>query len=165
MALYSDVENTIQSGDLLAWSTKGIKQPIDIICHIVRIFTKSEYDHVGIAWKIGGRLFVIDAVPPTVRIFPLEKKLPFYHIPMNVEWNPKAESLLLSKIGDKYSVWQAFLSYFKKPNEDNQWQCAELVNDFYKSVGINLEDAFTPTAVVSKALEKTQNGMRLVVLK
>jgi len=58
---YSEVRDTIKSGDLLAWSHRGWRTWYDIKIQAVRFFTQSEFSHVGVAWAVGGRVFVLEA--------------------------------------------------------------------------------------------------------
>lgn len=162
MPSYDETRLNIQSGDLLAWSTRGCKSMRDLQLNIVRAFTRSEYDHVAIAWVVGGRVFVIEATPPLVRIYPLAKLTPFYHVPMDIAWKPEYDEYLLAKVGEKYSVWQAIVSYFTKPRVDREWQCAELVVDFWDNIGLCLECDITPSGVVEVALDYSRHGMTLV---
>lgn len=118
----------------------------------VRAFTQSEYSHVGTAWVIGERVFVIEAVTPLVRIFPLSKLLPFYHLPMNAPWSPQALEYALSKIGEPYSQLQAIQAFFKLPNDDSLWECAELARLIAAKDGINLGESAVPSGVVDNAL-------------
>ena len=48
------------------------------------MFTRSTYAHVGLAWVIGGRVFVLEAVKPRLRIYPLSKYANFYLLGLNV---------------------------------------------------------------------------------
>src|ERR1035437_8655651 len=73
------INNTkIKSGDLIAWTHKGWSPLYDIEMQIIRLATRSEYIHVGTAWIAQERVFVIEAVMPCVRIFPLSYLVPFY---------------------------------------------------------------------------------------
>lgn len=160
--IYAYYRTEIKTGDLLAWSGKRSRTFNEIAQQAIRLFTRSEYHHVGIAWEIAGRIFVIEAVPPLVRIFPLSKLTPFYHIPMGVTPTDYTENFIFQTVGEEYSVWTAIMAYFRKPSPDHQWQCAAYANSFYKSVGIELGDVFTPSDVVAAALELSPHGMRLV---
>ena len=102
--IYSEARATIRSGDILAWSHRGIKSWHDLKIWFVRMFTRSEFSHIGTAWVIGDRVFVIEAVMPLVRIYPLSKLGDFYHLPMGAPWRPSTEALALSKVGHKYSL-------------------------------------------------------------
>lgn len=163
---YTNYRDTIRSGDLLIWS-KGTNSFVgNILLFIIRLFTMSEYTHVGIAWKIGNRLFVIEANMPSVRIIPLSSFSKFYHIPMGIEWTNDIESYLLDKIGEPYSIKGAITGYFGSINNtDGNWQCAELANMFYKSIGIDYGDAYTPSKLVKAILENGTTHMTYVNMK
>lgn len=151
---YSDIRPSIKSGDLLVWSDSSIKSIKDFFLQIVRVFTKSEYNHVGIAWVVGDRVFVIEAVIPSVRIYPLSELLPFYHVKTNAPWSDETETFALQQIGDDYSIVQAIFSLIEKPNLDDNWQCAELVHDILLKDGIDLGNVYTPASLVKSAIEK-----------
>lgn len=159
---YSEYRDQIKSGDLLAWSTKGISGFMGLVTNIIRFVTQSEYEHVGVAWVVSGRIFVIEAVFPNVRIRPLNLSIPFYTIPMNIEWDQTKEEFLLSKIGDKYSVWKAITSMFIKLPVNREWQCAQLVMEFYKSTGIDLGEQCTPASMVERAMTLSNSSLKLI---
>ena len=150
---YADARSLIKSGDLLAWSHRGWGSWYDLQIQAVRIFTRSEYCHVGVAWVIGGRVFVLEAVKPLVRIFPLSKLLPFYWLPLDAPWCVDAEELALSHIGEPYSTLQAINGFLQNltPGEDSQWQCAEYVATVLRTNGVDLGDTITPSALVLAA--------------
>lgn len=164
MPEYKDIRSEIRSGDLLAWSHTSWKSWYDIKIQAVRLFTQSEYCHVGIAWVIGGRVFALEAVQPRVRIFPLSKLTPFYWLPLNAPWAPKTEEYALSIIGESYSQEQAVAAFFKmlKAGEDANWQCAEYVQTVLKTDGIDLGNVVTPNAIVLAAQERPDVAMRYV---
>lgn len=147
---YAECRETIKSGDLLAWDSQGGFQ-----ANVVRVFTKSEYSHVGIAWVTGGRVFVVEAVVPRVRIYPLSKTGSFYHIPMNKPLSAKAEAYLLSQVGDSYSKWLAIKTFFKeiKDKDTNVWHCGKLSNLTLKINGYDYPGEFTPSQLVKATLK------------
>lgn len=151
---YSQARSKIRSGDLLAWSHREpwYRSWYDFKIAIVRAFTQSEYSHVGTAWVIGERVFVIEAVVPLVRIFPLSKLTPFYHLPMNAQWRQETLEYALSKVGEPYSQLQAVESFFHLPKEDGLWECAELTRLIAKKDGINLGESAVPSGIVLNAL-------------
>jgi len=114
----------------------------------VRIFTRSEYSHVGIAWAVGGRVLVLEAVSKGVRIFPLSLLLPCYWIPLG-KWSAEIEERALSQVGKPYSRWQAILGGLGRlqGGADERWQCAE-----YVATSLGLESPYTPSGVVSVVL-------------
>ncbi len=129
---YSEHRSKIKSGDIIAVSHSGWTNLHDIQCQIVRLFQESEYCHVGMVWKVSGRLFVIESVKPVVRLVPLSKfvKDGFYHIPLKQAISSKELEFALSTVGiGKYSTLQAITGFLKdlKIGEDKIWQCAEFV--------------------------------------
>lgn len=139
---YKDLRSTIKSGDIIAWSHNGL----------VRLFTESEYSHVGVAWVVGERVLVIEAVQPMVRIYPLSKLLPFYHVSNISNWTQAGEEFALAQVGLPYSIKDAIRAYFGKVSPDGRWQCAELVNAIYKANGTELTDKCTPSGVIEQAM-------------
>jgi len=158
---YKDIRKDIKSGDILAWSHRGWKSWYDIKIQFVRIFTRSEYSHVGTAWVIGDRVFVIEAVQPKVRIYPLSKLKDFYWIPMNAPWLDSTLEYALEAVGDNYSQAQALQAPFNEPKEDSLHQCAELTARTARKDGIELGTVYTPSEIVRNA-QLLGNGLFLV---
>lgn len=161
MSKYADVRSQIKTGDILAWSHRSWGSFYDLQIQAVRIVTQSEYCHVGTAWVIGGRVFVIEAVTPKVRIFPLSKLLPFYWMHMPKELSDEALEFGLAQVGCEYSKWQAMKSFFGKPDYDNLWQCAELTAAISKINGVDIGERYTPSELVQTVLE-VSGGLRLI---
>lgn len=151
MNKYSEVRSTIKSGDLLAWSHRGWKSFHDIKIQLVRMFTQSEYSHVGVAWVVGERVFVIEAVEPCARIYPLSKLGDFYHIPLKAPWKADTEEKALSYIGSEYKQLQAIKAFFRPLGKGNVSECAALVLTILDHDGIDLGNFATPDAVVLQA--------------
>lgn len=151
---YEQHRSQIRSGDLLVWSKNKQSKISNMLLFFIKLFTQSTYAHVGIAWKIGKRLFVIEATIPQVRIIPVSEYDEFYHVPLNIDWKREYEVFLLDKIGLSYSIFDAVNAFLGKCLEkDDRWQCAELANEFYRSIGIELGDAYTPGDLVEAVLE------------
>lgn len=148
---YDDYRDNLNSGDVVAWSHRGWSTIHDIKIQIVRMATRSEYSHVGLIWKVGGRLLVVEAVEPMVRIFPLSKLGSFYHIPTKATWSPTTEELALSYVGTKYSQLDAIKAFFKPLGKGVVTECAALVLNILHADGIDLGDRATPDAVVYQA--------------
>lgn len=143
----------MQSGDILAFSHDEWASVSDLETQAVRFFTRSEFSHVGVAWVIGGRVFIIEAVVPKVRIYPLSKLLPFYWIPMRRELSDAAVEAALSIVGEDYSKIEAIRGYFGTNSEENHlWECAEEVKFVLRKNGITLPGRATPTQVVRDAM-------------
>lgn len=154
MSNYSEHREIIKSGDLLAWSHRGWKSWHDIKVQMVRVFTQSEYSHVGTAWVVGGRVFVIEAVEPRARIYPLSKLGNFYHIPMGANWTPEAEETALNYVGTDYSQIEAIRAFFMSLGKKSGRECAALVIAIADACGINLGNRATPDSVVLSAQEQ-----------
>lgn len=151
---YQGARQHIRSGDIFAWSHRGIRSWHDLKIWFVRLFTRSEYSHVGVAWVVGERVFVIEAVMPLVRIYPLSALLEdgAFWLCMGAQWKPDTEAYALSKVGQRYSQLEAVQAPFEEPPDNNLWQCAELVTRTLYQDGINLGNVHTPSAVVYAAL-------------
>ena len=151
---YEQARPMIRSGDILAWSHRGVRSWHDLKIWLVRMFTRSEYSHVGTAWVVGNRVFVIEAVMPKVRIYPLSKLGDFYWLQMGAYWRKATETLALSFVGDDYSQVQAMVSPFITPPKDDRWECAELVATVARQDSIDLGDVYTPSEVVLAAQKR-----------
>ena len=148
---YCEYRNNIKSGDLLAWSHRGWWTWHDIKIQIVRMFTKSEYSHVATAWVVRDRVFVIEAVEPCARIYPLSKLGSIYHIPLNAIWTESTEEFALSYVGTEYKQLQAIRAFFEPLGKGSASECAALVTTIAAHYGIDLGARATPDAVVLQA--------------
>jgi len=148
---YKETRGTIRSGDVLAWSHSRWRSFYDFKVQLVRIFTQSEYCHVGIAWCVAERVFILESVSAGVRIYPLSKECPFYWIPMSLDWTQGAEEFALAQVGEPYSQLEAVLAFFDKDDKDNLdiWECAKFVKAvLHKLMPTILPCRATPSAVV-----------------
>lgn len=160
---YKDVRSDIKSGDILAWTHRGFGSWYAIKIQAVRFFTRSEYSHVGVAWVVGGRVLVIEAVTPLARIFPLSKLGDFYRLTPEINWTTEVETFALSHVGQKYSQWQAVKAFFGLTSEaDGLAQCAELVRGILRASGDPADVDATPSEVVNYLLE---NGKTLTLIR
>ncbi len=153
---YADVRPQIKTGDLLAWSHGGWRTWHDIQVSFVRIFTRSEFSHVGLAWVANGRVFILEAVGSGVRIYPLSRELPFYWVPKPFRLSRNAVNFAFAHIGDAYSKFQAKLAGLGllQKGDDDVWQCAEFVLSILAQDRWPLDDVdATPTAVVKAAMQ------------
>lgn len=158
---YSEYRTNIQSGDVLVWTNRSSNKSIGNI--FIRQFTQSEYHHVGIAWVAHRRVFVLEAVPPLVRVVPLSNLLPCYVIKMDSILSNSALERALSMVGvAKYSIPEAIKSYFRANTSASKWQCVEYVKDILKINGIPLECKDTPSDLV---FEIQKLGKSLVYLE
>lgn len=163
--LYDEIRGQIKNGDILAWSGGGWGSWREIKISIVRIWTRSEYSHIGIAYVDKGRVFVLEAVAiDGVRIAPLSEDLPFYYIPCRKALSEKAMEYAFSKIGEKYSTWQAILGGLNllRNGKDKKWQCAEYLIKIWNVDG-ELNGGIPPTpAHIMRHCNKLWGAMSLV---
>lgn len=161
--LYRDVRDQIKTGDLLIWKKDRVKFLSNLFLTLVRLFTRSEFAHTAIAWRVRDRLFVIEATMPQVRIYPVSNFDEFYHIPMNLDPTEEHLDYLLGKVGLNYSLKHAVWGYLGfKLDDSDEWQCAELATRFYNRLGLNLDDTWTPTKLVNAVLNSGEKSVRLV---
>ena len=133
---YSQIRNTIQTGDLLAWSTNSISSLTDIALSAYQKIYSTNISHVGIAVSFGSRVFVAEAIPPVVRLYPLSRKRDFYYIPCNLEQKDSYIDYLLEYIGEDYSLWDLVKSCAGLSTSTQSFYCSELAGDFYKYTGL-----------------------------
>lgn len=148
---YEDMRDTIRSGDLLSFNHGDWKSWSGIKTMIVHMATRSTYSHVAIAWRVGGRVMVLEAVKPKLRIFPLSLSGNFYITPTNAPWKYDTEEYALSKIGVDYSEINAVIADFKKLPDGDVSECAAYVREILLRDGIYLGDISTPEAVTLAA--------------
>lgn len=149
---YSDARSSIRSGDLLGFSHGSWRSWDDIKASLTRIFTRSEYSHVGVAWVVAGRVFVLEAVKPKVRIFPLSQSGDFYLVNLNAPWSLDTEEFSLARVGYDYSEIDAVKGFLNRLESGKVSQCAAYVLEVLKKDGIDLGQRATPDAVIRKAL-------------
>lgn len=127
---YSECRLLIESGDVLAWSEGGPPTSWrNIQLSLVKMGTMSQFNHVGMAYVLAGRVFVIEAVVPIIRIYPLSKEVPFYFVKTPFRLGLEHEEKLLQRVGLPYSKWEAIKSAFSKDTDGmSVWECAKLVN-------------------------------------
>lgn len=154
---YEDIRSKIKSGDIIALSHDQWGSVYDLQVQAVRVFTQSEYCHVAVAWVIGGRVFLIEAVEPFVRIFPVSNLTSgFYWIPTSTPMTDEELSLGLKQVGvGHYSKLQAIKAQLNMLDvgADALWECAELTLTMRKLSGLALGNKATPAAVVQEALK------------
>lgn len=148
---YLDIRASIKSGDILAFSHGDWKTWRGIKTEAVRIFTRSTYSHVAIAWVVANRVFIIEPVVPKTRIYPLSTSGSFYHLPLGQVWTDEVEEFALSCVGIDYSQLDAIRAYLQPLEDGNVSECAAYVREVYKRLKIDLGDRSTPDAVVLKA--------------
>lgn len=156
---YTNVRPLIKSGDLIALTHRRARSWYDLQVWAVRVGTASEYCHVAQVWAVGGRLWVLEAVTPLVRMVPLSHFAAegFYWVPLNTDMSEIELEDALEQIGRaRYSKWQAILAFFGrlKLGADRMTQCCEYVITNRRRSGVDLGPVATPARVVQAALNR-----------
>lgn len=162
---YSELRSTIQTGDVLAWSEGGPWNSWrNFQLNIVKMGTMSDYNHVGLAYVLAGRVFVIEAVVPFIRIFPLSQVLPFFYIQTPFRLNDEHEAKLMKRVGLPYSKWLALKAAFSKNTDgETTWECAKLVNETLSDFDPGFDELNdTPSATVRYLMSKHDCSVTLV---
>lgn len=148
---YLEARPLIRSGDLLAFSHGDWKTLNGIKVNLVRMFTMSTYSHVGIAWVVAGRVFILEAVKPKVRIYPLSLSGDFAWIPLDTPWTPETEQYAMERVGADYSELQAIRAFWEPLQAGDVSECAAYVREVLKRDGIDLGSMSRPDMVVKEA--------------
>jgi hypothetical protein len=165
---YQNLRPLIKSGDALAWTHRGWGSWHDIKIQLVRMFTRSEFSHVAVAWVVDGRVFALEAVQPSVRIYPLSQLGDFYYLPTSqnkfskLDWTDEVAEFALSKVGEPYSQAQAMLAFFGVSKDDRKWECAEYAKAVLKAAGVYVMGRATPTEFVGSLMN---DGVPLTLVK
>ena len=151
---YATARAYIRSGDLVAqshgnWTTwRGIK------INVVRMFRRTTYSHVGIAWVIGGRVLILEAVKPQLRIYPMSRIGDFYLLPLQAQWSEAAEAVELKNVGVEYSELVAMQAAFGPLDQAEVRQCAAYALSVLRADNIDLGNTAIPDALVLAAMQR-----------
>lgn len=157
MSYYFAFRPQIKSGDVIAYTHKGVRNFYDFKVWLVRLFTQSEYTHVAVAWCVGERVFLLEAVGAGVRIYPLSLDLPAYHLTGSGLTEDQLNAAL-AEVGKPYSYWDCVKAYFGANDPKNgMWECAE-----YVGAVLGLKCHATPSDTVGYLLT---NGSTLTEIR
>jgi uncharacterized protein YycO len=154
---YDVIRPQIKTGDILAWSHRGWGTWYDFQIQMIRMFTRSDFCHVAIAYVEHDRVFAFEAVGSGIRMNPLSNDIPFYWVRTTEEILPETISWAFKQIGKKYqSKWKMVLDFFREsPKSDNdRYQCSQLVIAFRDQNKNPLTDICTPDAVVNECWDR-----------
>lgn len=154
--LYAEARPLIKSGDLLATSHGSWRSWNDIRTNFVRIFTRSQYSHVAVAWVVSGRVFALEAVQPKVRIYPLSQWGDFFWVNSSAPWEPETEEFALARVGYDYSDLDAVKGFLGCLEPGKVSQCSAYALEVLRKDGISLGNAATPDAVMRQALNRAE---------
>lgn len=154
---YASIRPQIKSGDLLFFSHVGWNSWHDLKIQAIRIWTRSEYSHVAVAWVVANRVFALESVTPLTRNFPLSKLGDFSWFPMNAPWKPETEEYALEHLGEKYSQLQAIQSVFTNTPRNGLWQCCKYAKSILEKDGITWDGKEVPSDMAQSLQELGYN--------
>lgn len=155
--LLSEIKSKIKTGDLLAFKVRRYGSITSFFLWLYHKFTKVEFSHVGIATRLGDRVFMVEAISPRVAITPLTKVKDFYLIPTEIITSEKIQiDFLISFVEVKYSLVDILTHYIGMDVSDNRIYCSELCSAFYYHVGYlhERESGHTPEKLVKAVMNK-----------
>ena len=148
--IYDAIRTSIRSGDVLAWADKGHGRWNRFLIWLGRLGQLTPWTHVGIAWVVGDRVLVLDAVATGVRDYPLSLDLPCYLIATGTPLTDAQLAFALSKKGQQYSYWECFMAWLGRNDKTNEyWECAE-----YVCAVLGLDCQSVPSAVIDHVMER-----------
>jgi hypothetical protein len=135
--------------------------------NLVRLLTMSDFGHVSIVVRRQSGIRHFEAVMPTIREASIPLQASLYVVPMYLAvTEEQMDAFFGDKVGLKYSARDAIYGLIGKiPKEDNRYQCAELITDFYKLHGVSLADSYTPSRLVRRLVENEDRVLRLLNTK
>lgn len=149
VAYYSQVKDSIQTGDLLAWKITRFNSIITFVLYLYHKLFKAKYSHVAVALRLGDRVFAVEATSPQVRMMPIHRLGNFYLVRAGVQSQKRHVSLLTEHLGKKYGLLDMVLDMVAIETDDKELYCAELAKKFYEDIGFFAasahEDSRTPT--------------------
>ncbi len=143
----------LKSGDILVWndSFKGQSR----YGALIRLFTASDFTHVGVAIKNDDGLFSAEANVPVIRTTKVDLSDRLFYIPTPIIHDNIGQSFIDDTQGLRYSYLDAIRSLFGIIDERNdKWQCAEYVLDYLKCYGHDLGRVYTPSRLVRAAMRE-----------
>ena len=170
MTNYTDIRTQIKTGDLLLWRNHKGGAPLRIIERwLVRLGTFSPYIHVGLAWREGGRVWVMEMTTRGCSPRLLSLTGDFAWAPAPQPLSREALWYAQSLFGEwTYSRWQAVMGGIGRITigNDAAGQCAEYALTVLQRCGkIKFADqpaVVTPQGLLDAALMQWYSPLRHV---
>ncbi len=141
---YSAVRGEFRTGDVLCFRGR------DLASWLIRALTRSRYSHVGLVYKLEGRVFCIEATGIGVHLILMRELVRRYHggidyfrmIDVTAEQRAGAIGFAFDQMGKRYDRWGLvrflwFLASGRKhrSRERSYWYCSEIVAEAYRAAG------------------------------
>lgn len=155
VVLYSKIRDEIQTGDLLVWDKTKIDSFTDFLLFLYQKIFRKKYIHVAVALRLGDRLFIAEATPPAVRLFPISMCDDFILIQTSIFQRSYHTDILLKHIGKKYSLFDFFRNLLKLKNNKDEFYCSEMAAEYYNEIAYIVDDdvGLTPDILVEYILK------------
>lgn len=133
---YSEIRDTLKTGDLVSWKAGKVDSFFTAILKIYQKILKPKSVHVGIVFVVGGRTFIVEARPPVVRIYPLSRMEDFYLIRTNIPDDKANVDFLLQEVGVEYGILDLIRGLLFADGKNNkELYCSELASIYYEDIG------------------------------
>jgi hypothetical protein len=123
---YVQARSHIQSGDLLLFEGRGL------MAEIIQKRTNSAFSHVGLAWRIGGRVLVLESRPAHKGVT-IDRRLSMAltdgpcWVPLSLPWGTEQEIRAMNRLGESYGLMNALRAGFGTKLKDGSFDCSEFV--------------------------------------
>lgn len=159
---FSDVCDSIETGDLLCWRINRADSFFTLILLWYQKLFGVTYSHVAVALRLGDTIFAVEATHPRVRIMPLHMLGNFYLYRLGISFKRSNTTMLLRHLGKRYSLWDLLKNIMSISSSNDDFYCSELALEFYELIGFFSavidefdEDIVTPDMLVKKVLEQS----------
>lgn len=168
-ALYSQVRDSIRSGDLLAWRITRMTSIFDFFLILYQKLFRAKFSHLALAVWVGNRLFAVEATPDKVRMIPLSMLDNFYLIPADVPSRKEYFEMIARHLGKPYGLLDLLKVILGFRGSDTSLYCSELALHYYNEVGYfsvdidEFDDHIpTPDDVVERVLAQAKSTITFV---
>lgn len=151
----------LKNGDLLVWRKPSASSLTFPYLHLVRLLCMSDFGHVSIVWRFEERLRHVEATMPKTQVVPVPNDAELFAIPMGLDLeDAHMRDFFDPVIGLPYSIMDAARGLFGlTATSDTSWQCAEQCLEFYRSLGLPLQGAYTPSRLVREVMRATRKPL------
>lgn len=153
--LYSQIRHKLKTGDLVSWDAGKINSFFGLILWLYQKILRARSVHTGIVVEIGGRLFVAEARPPAVRLFPLSKMDDFWLLNLQLDPYDEDYDLLLKDMGVQYGYFDLIKGILGFKNSSKELYCSEQCTKYY------FERGFFPESVYDEAAQIPDNLIKI----
>lgn len=142
----------VKNGDLLFWRGKGF------FAWVIRLFTRSQYCHVGVAYYVAGILCVVEAKAKSgVRLVDItSENMPdaYISLPYYFRFGRDSELECLTYLGEPYGWVDALRAGLGLRDTSKGVECAEFAASVMRTMGMLMPTVKTPESVRLAAIQQ-----------